>query len=217
MFVRFARRIFWPFVDVLVLSTTWNDQFCKYVDDVSIWWQMFNFIFSCPKRWFQFNSGIVRTHFSSKMSLNNWKMVAETRSHIFRWRSRFRRRRVCLSSLILLTRRIEILFTRRNELQGKDGGGGSEWVALIAFSRSPILQLLTVFVEEEPPSRASSSFLFFLGPMAASAVELAARFRINSSSSCWSYEKIKQEHLKSGVWQTEVTFANCSGTFCFYT
>ena len=27
-------------------------------------------------------------------------MIAETRSHIFRWRSRFRRRRVCLSSLM---------------------------------------------------------------------------------------------------------------------
>ena len=91
--------IFWHFVDVLVLSTTWNDHFCRCVDDVSVWWQMFNFVFSCPKRLFQFNSRIVRTHFSSIMSLNNWKMIAETRSHIFRWRSRFRRRRVCLSSL----------------------------------------------------------------------------------------------------------------------
>ena len=62
---------------------------------------MFNFVALCPKRWFQFNSNIVRTHFSSIMSLNNSKMIAETRSHIFRWRSRFRRRRVCLSSLIL--------------------------------------------------------------------------------------------------------------------
>ena len=102
IFARFARAffIFWNFVDVLVLSTTWNDLFCSCVDDVSIWWQMFNFVFLCPKRWFQFNSRIVRTHFSSIMSLNNWKMFAETRSHIFRWRSRFRRRRVCLSSLI---------------------------------------------------------------------------------------------------------------------
>ena len=91
---------FWHFVDVLVLSTTWNDLFCRCVDDVSIWWQMFNFVFLCPKRWFQFNSRIVRTHFSSTMSLNNWKMIAERRSYIFRWRSPFRRRRVCLSSLI---------------------------------------------------------------------------------------------------------------------
>ena len=102
IFARFARAffIFWHFEDVLVLSTTWNDLFCSCVDDESIWWQMFNFVFSCPKRWFQFNSSIVTTHFSSIMSLNNWKMIAETRSHIFRWRSRFRRRRVCLSSLI---------------------------------------------------------------------------------------------------------------------
>ena len=61
---------------------------------------MTNFVFSCPKRWFQLNSRIVRTPFSSIMSLNNWKMIAETRSHIFWWRSCFRRRHVCLSSLI---------------------------------------------------------------------------------------------------------------------
>ena len=62
---------------------------------------MFNFVFLCPKRWFQFNSRIVRIHFSNIMTLNNWKMIADTRSYIFRWRSRFRRRRGCLSSLIL--------------------------------------------------------------------------------------------------------------------
>ena len=107
IFARFARTffIFWHFVDVLVLSTTWNDLFCSCVDDVSIWWQMFNFVFLCPKRWFQFNSRIVRTHFSSIMSFNNWKMIAETRSHIFRWRSRFCRRRVCLSSLTVAWQR----------------------------------------------------------------------------------------------------------------
>ena len=97
IFARFARAFFisWHFVDVLVLSTTWNDLFCSCVDDVSIWWQMFNFVFLCPKRWFQINSRTVRGHFSSIMTLNNWK-----RSYIFRWHSRFRRRRVCLSSLI---------------------------------------------------------------------------------------------------------------------
>ena len=102
IFARFARAffIFWHFEDVLVLSTTWNDLFCSCVDDVSIWWQMSNFVSLCPKLpWFQFNSRIVRTHFSSIMTLNNWKMIVETRSYIFRWRSRFRRRRVCLSSL----------------------------------------------------------------------------------------------------------------------
>ena len=101
IFARFARAFFffWHFEDVLVLSRTWNDLFCSCVDDVSIWWQLLNFVFLCLKRWFQFNSWIVRTHFSTIMSLNNWKMITETRSHIFRWRSRFRRRRVCLSSL----------------------------------------------------------------------------------------------------------------------
>ena len=102
IFARFARAVFIyrHFVDVLVLSTTWNDLFSSCVDDVSIWWQMFNFVLLCPKRWFQFNFWIVATHFWSIMSLTNWKMIAEKRSHIFRWRSSFRRRRVCLSSLI---------------------------------------------------------------------------------------------------------------------
>ena len=102
IFARFTRAffIFWHFEDVLVLSTTWNDLFCSCVDDVRIWWQMFNFVLLCPKRWFQFNSRMIRTNFSSVMTLNNWKMIAETRSYIFRWLSRFRRCRVCLSSLL---------------------------------------------------------------------------------------------------------------------
>ena len=37
------------------------------------------------------------------MTLSNWKVIAETRSYIFRWRSRFRRRGVCLSSLEALS------------------------------------------------------------------------------------------------------------------
>ena len=96
----FAFVIFGHLADVLVLSTTWNILFYSCVDDLSISWQMFNFVFLFLKRWFQFNSRIVRTNFASVMTLNNWQMIAETRSHIFRWRSRFRRRRVCLSSLI---------------------------------------------------------------------------------------------------------------------
>ena len=55
IFARFARAffIFWHFVDVLVLSTTWNYLFCSWVDEESIWWQMFNFVFLCPTCWFQ--------------------------------------------------------------------------------------------------------------------------------------------------------------------
>ena len=105
IFARFARAffIFWHFEDVLVLSTTRNDLFCSCVDYVSIWCQMFNFVLFCPKRWFQINSRTVRRHSSSIMTLTNWKMIAETRSFIFRWRSRFRQRRVCLSSLLSLS------------------------------------------------------------------------------------------------------------------
>ena len=98
IFARFARAyfIFWNFDDVLVLCTTWNDLFCSCVEEVS-------------KRWFQFNSRIVRTHVSSITTLSNWKAIAEPRSYIFRWRSRFRRRRVCLSSLF--TRQWKSTFT----------------------------------------------------------------------------------------------------------
>ena len=55
IFARFARAffIFWHFEDIVVLSTTWNDLFCSYVDDVSISWQMLIFVFLFPKRWFQ--------------------------------------------------------------------------------------------------------------------------------------------------------------------
>ena len=80
---RFARAvfIFWHFEDVLVLSTTWNDLFCSCVDDVSIWWQMLIFVFLCPKCWFQYNSRIVRTHFSSMMTLNIWKYCRNAKLH----------------------------------------------------------------------------------------------------------------------------------------
>ena len=70
-----------------VVWTTW-----AYDDKCSI--------LSCPKRWFQFNSRIVKAHFSGIMTLNNWK-IAETWSDIFRWRSHFRRRRVCFKSSLI--------------------------------------------------------------------------------------------------------------------
>ena len=101
-FARFACAffIFWRFADVLVLSMTWNDLFCSCVDDVTIWWQIFNFVFLSLKRWFQFNSRIVRTDFASIKTWNNWEMITKTRSNIFRWRSCSRRRRLCVSSLM---------------------------------------------------------------------------------------------------------------------
>ena len=45
------------------------------VDDVGIWWLMFNFVFLPLKRSFQFNSRIVKTHFASIMTLNHWEMI----------------------------------------------------------------------------------------------------------------------------------------------
>ena len=60
---------FLHFADVLVLSTTQNELFCSCVDDVSIWWQMFNFVLLSQKRWFRFNARMVRTHFASVLWL----------------------------------------------------------------------------------------------------------------------------------------------------
>ena len=139
IFARFARAIlvFWHFVDVLVLSTTWNDLFCSCVDDVSIWWQMFNFVFLFPKRWFQFNSRMVRTHFSRIMTLNNWKIIAETRSYIFRWRSRFRRLRVCLSSLLFFWRQRE--FASIGSLSNHDDDGNGNVTNLHIWRRKTIV------------------------------------------------------------------------------
>ena len=63
---------------------------------------MFNFVLLSQMRWFQLNSRIVRTHFASVMTLNNCEIIAETRSYIFRLRSRCRRRRVYLRPRITL-------------------------------------------------------------------------------------------------------------------
>ena len=89
-----------------IKASSWNDLFCSGVDDLSIWWQMFSYVFLSLKRWFQFNCRIDRTHFSSAMTLNNCKRIAEIRKYrkyIFRWRSRYRRRRVCLIKLPIAT------------------------------------------------------------------------------------------------------------------
>ena len=74
------------------------------------------------------------------MSLNNWKMIAQTRSHIFRWRSRFRRRRICLSS-ILPTKQfsLPVLNTKDSSGSGHNRGVGARilspeilWFALFS-------------------------------------------------------------------------------------
>ena len=103
-FARSARAsfIFGHFIDVLVLSTTWKWpvlQLCGRREHIMTSVQVYNIAFLPKKRWFQFNSRIVRTHFASMMILNNWEIIAETRSYIFGWRSRSRRRCFCRNSL----------------------------------------------------------------------------------------------------------------------
>lgn len=86
-FARFVRAIsiFVHFAGVLVLSTMWNDLFWSCVDDAMIWWCEDMTIFSSLSLtcWFQCNLRIVRIHFASVMTLNNWEVVAETGTYIF--------------------------------------------------------------------------------------------------------------------------------------
>ena len=72
----------------VVVWTTW-----AYDDKCSI---LFFFV---PSAGSNSIPGVLEHIFQARW-LNNCKMIAETRSHIFRWRSRFRRLRVCLSSLM---------------------------------------------------------------------------------------------------------------------
>ena len=70
IFTRFAPAffIFWHFKDVLVLSKTGNDQFCSCVDDVcNVQVCLQSCVPSAGSNWF--NSRMVRTHFSSIMTL----------------------------------------------------------------------------------------------------------------------------------------------------
>ena len=67
-----------------VVWTTWaDDDKCSILSYV-------------PSAGSKFNSRIVRTQFSSIMTLNNLEMIAETRSYIFRWGSHFRPSTSCL-------------------------------------------------------------------------------------------------------------------------
>ena len=70
------------------------------------------FCLHISQSWFQFNSRIVRTHFSSKKTLNNWKIIAETRSYIFRLRSRFRRGNHASRAARILPNICEVLWIR---------------------------------------------------------------------------------------------------------
>ena len=93
--------IFVPYAAVLVLSTLRNDLFCSCVDDVTTRSQhSILFFFPSPRRSSQLNPRIGRAHFASHMTWNNREMITETRSYIFVRRSRCRRCRPCLSSLM---------------------------------------------------------------------------------------------------------------------
>ena len=94
--VSHALQVHFSFLYTCTLSTTRNDLFCCYVDDVSTCMVViFNFFFLLsPNCWYQLNFRIPRIHFASTTS-NNWEILAKTPSYIFGWRSRCRRRRLC--------------------------------------------------------------------------------------------------------------------------
>ena len=62
-----------------MLSTTWNDLFCSYMEVLSTW------LFFSDLQLILINSRIVRRHFAS-MTWNYGEIMAETRGYIFRWR-----------------------------------------------------------------------------------------------------------------------------------
>ena len=72
-FARYARVFFIckNFADVLALPRLEMTCFGDLFRVESICYQMFNFVFLPLKRWFQFNSRIVKTYFASVMTLNN--------------------------------------------------------------------------------------------------------------------------------------------------
>ena len=86
-FARFTRAffIFVHFAAALVLSMTWMTCFAvlwtTWVHD-----DKFS-ILSCyvQNRWYQFNSGILRILCASIMPWNNWDIIREMRSYIFRY------------------------------------------------------------------------------------------------------------------------------------
>ena len=109
--------------------------------------------------------------------MSNWKMIAEPRSYIFRWRSRFRRRRVCWSSLIIhnvkekkifwrLNLRLKILFIMRLDnapgsavgFTDKTSSGFGEMVSNSVLFTSPTPTLITKILSFSRGSTAWARF-----------------------------------------------------------
>lgn len=92
--------IFSPFAAV-VPSTTWNDLFCSYGEDLSPW---HIFKFSSNLQTTETNLKSLRTvctHFVSQRTWNYREMIAVTRSYIFRLPSSY-----CWTSLLFARREI---------------------------------------------------------------------------------------------------------------
>ena len=98
------------------------------------------------------------------LSLNIWKIMAETRGYIFRWRSRSRRRRLCLSSL--LTKRdlrtgLRVLsnliyFNKERKIHAQGRGSRKTWRDATVFGARASLTSRVVWI-----SRVSGHFACF--------------------------------------------------------
>ena len=116
-FSSFPRR---EMICFAVVWTTW-----VYDDNVQ-------FYLPTSKALVPINSSILRTHFASVMTLNNWETIAETRSYIFRWRFRCRRRRLCMSCLITIRLILHLIkrlgAVKPSYIKAKEKDKASKWL-----------------------------------------------------------------------------------------
>ena len=97
-FARFVRVFYFYFSTICCRSRPFHDvkwcvsrlQLCARREDIMRNFHFFFFLSS--NRWYLFYSTILRRHFAGQMTWNNWEMITETGSSIFRWRSRCCRR-----------------------------------------------------------------------------------------------------------------------------
>ena len=89
------------------------------------------------------------------MTLNNWGMIAETRSYISGWRSPYRRLRVCLSSLLdqsttqehhYFDYSIVLFFSRNNKVVITFQRWSAPWIPIVLSLKPQLTFTQTIFV-----------------------------------------------------------------------
>ena len=90
-----AFYVFVHFFAVISKTTTWNDQIQGFLKNVSTWRLIFHFPSLLERRSHKFSSRILRPHCTNWTNWNNLEVVEVSRSYIFKWRFRCRRRCRC--------------------------------------------------------------------------------------------------------------------------